>query len=419
MRRRRTRPVQASAEAGLPRFYYSFSCQHGAPQNRCTVADKIKAVVYPIQPETVKQITDLAMLRILDRYIFREIATSWLGVTLVLLLILLTNQFARVLGDVAKGRLPKDAALDVIGFSAVQYLTILVPIGLFLAIMLALGRLYRDSELPAMMACRVGPSGIYRPLMFLLVPLAISVAWLSIDLAPRALTAVERIGAEARREADLASVEPGRFTVVGPDAVVYGERVTAEGGMENVFLQRSVEGGVIEVVVAERGKQVDSDDPDTRLLVLNNGRRYEGIPGTSDFRVVEFAEHGIPYRLPSLEDPDPEPRAMLFTDLLQSDELVHIAEVQWRLSLPIATIILAILAVPLSKAEPRAGRYGKLALGLLAFIIYFNMLSAGRTWVEKELVSTTLGLWWVHGVALLFALSLLAVQNSVFRRMRH
>lgn len=110
---------------------------------------------------------------------------------------------------------------------------------------------------------------------------------------------------------------------------------------------------------------------------------------------------------------------MLFTDLLQSDELVHIAEVQWRLSLPIATIILAILAVPLSKAEPRAGRYGKLALGLLAFIIYFNMLSAGRTWVEKELVSTTLGLWWVHGVALLFALSLLAVQNSVFRRMRH
>ena len=169
------------------------------------------------------------MRRILDRYIFREIATTWLGVTMVLLLILLTNQFARVLGDVAKGKLPKDAALDVIGLSAAQYLTIIVPIGLFLAIMLALGRLYRDSELPAMMACRVGPSGIYRPLMWLLVPLALAVAWLSIDWRPCG-PAARSIALELRRrrEADLASIEPGRFTIVGPErAVVYGERVIA------------------------------------------------------------------------------------------------------------------------------------------------------------------------------------------------
>ena len=166
------------------------------------------------------------MLRILDRYIFREIASTWLGVTLVLLMILLTNQFARVLGDVAKGKLPKDAAFDVIGLSAVQYLTILVPIGLFLSIMLALGRLYRDSEMPAMMACRVGPSGVYRPLTWLMVPLVFGVGWIAIDLGPRALVAVDRIGAEARREADLASIEPGRFTIFGPDqAVVYGDHL--------------------------------------------------------------------------------------------------------------------------------------------------------------------------------------------------
>ena len=125
------------------------------------------------------------MRRILDRYIFREIASTWLGVTMVLLLILLTNQFARILGDVAQGKLPKGAALDVIGLSAAQYLTIIVPIGFFLSVMLALGRLYRDSEMPAMMACRVGPGGIYRPLLWLLVPLAAAVAWLSLDLAPR------------------------------------------------------------------------------------------------------------------------------------------------------------------------------------------------------------------------------------------
>ena len=357
------------------------------------------------------------MRRILDRYIFREIASTWLGVTMVLLLILLTNQFARILGEVAKGQLPKEAALDVIGLSAAQYLTIIVPISLFLSVMIALGRLYRDSEMPAMMACRVGPSGIYRPLLWLLVPLAGGVAWLSMELGPRALQAVDRIGAEARREADLGSIEPGRFTEVGPnDAVVYGERIMADGSMKNVFLQRRIADGVVEVVVAERGEQVESDDPDVRYLVLQNGRRYEGVPGTSQFRVVEFAEHGIPYRLPSLDPPEPSPRAMTFLNLMQAGGIEHIAEMQWRIGVPLATIILAILAVPLSRTQPRAGRYGRLAVGLLVFIIYLNMLSAAKAWIEQGAVSPMVGLWWVHGAMLLLAVILLGAQNSVHKR---
>ncbi len=357
------------------------------------------------------------MIRILDRYIFREIASSWLGVTLVLLLILLTNQFARVLGDVAKGKLPKNAAFEVIGLSAVQYLTILVPIGLFLATMLALGRLYRDSEMPAMMACRVGPSGIYRPLTWLLLPLTLLVAWLSISGGPWALITVDRIGAEARREADLASIEPGQFTTFGPDrAVVYGASVTPNGSMEKVFMQRRVDDGVVEVVISELGEMVDSDDPNIRLLVLHNGRRYEGVPGTSEFRVIEFAEHGVPYRLPSLESPEQKPRVMAFTDLLRSSEPDHVAEMQWRLSVPIATVILAILAVPLSRSQPRAGRYGRLAVGLLVFIIYLNMMSAAKAWIEQSQISPALGIWWVHGCILIFALGLLAVQNGMHKR---
>lgn len=357
------------------------------------------------------------MKRILDRYIFREIALTWLGVTMILLMILLTNQFARVLGDVAKGKLPKDAAFEVIALSAAQYLTVLVPIGLFLAVMLALGRLYRDSELPAMMACRVGPSGIYRPLMWLLLPLAAAVAWLSLEGTPRALTKIELISAEARREADLASIEPGRFTVVGPErAVIYGESVSAEGQMEKVFMERRVEGKGVEVVVARRGEQLDSDDPDTRLLVLHEGRRYEGIPGTLNFRVVEFLEHGIPYRLPSLRPADPRPRAMSFSSLRASDELQHIAERQWRLSVPLSTVLLAFLAVPLARSRPREGRYGRITIGLLVFIIYFNLLSASKAWTEEGAVSPTVGLWWVHGCVLLFTLVLLGLQNGWHRR---
>ena len=359
------------------------------------------------------------MFRILDRYIFREIATTWLGVTVVLLLILLTNQFARVLGDVAKGKLPKDAAFDVIGLSAAQYMTILIPIGLFLAVMLALGRLYRDSELPAMMACRVGPSGIYRPLFWLLLPLASTVAWLSIELGPSALHAIERVGAEARREADLASIEPGQFVSIGPDnAVVYGERIRDDGLMENVFLQRRLDEGRLEIVVARLGEQVESDDPDVRFLVLHEGRRYEGIPGTTEFRVVEFLEHGIPYRLPSLAPLDPRPRAMPFKSLLQSSELTHIAEMQWRIGVPLATIVLAILAVPLSRTQPRAGRYGRIAIGLLVFIIYLNMLSAAKAWIEQGTISPLLGLWWVHAGVFMFAMALLAYQSMFHRKVR-
>jgi lipopolysaccharide export system permease protein len=333
------------------------------------------------------------------------------------MLVLLTNQFARVLGDVAKGRLPKDAAWEVIGLSALQYLTILVPIGLFLAIMLALGRLYRDSEMPAMMACRVGPAGIYWPLLWLLVPLSVGVAWLSIEMSPRALMAIERIGAEARRQADLTSLEPGRFTSIGPeDAVVYSEKVTAKGVMQNVFMQRRIDDGKVEVVIAKRGEQIESDDPDVRFLVLYEGRRYEGTPGTTQFRVVEFLEHGIPYRLPGLDPAEPKPRAMSFMRLVGSTDLEHIAELQWRIGIPLATIILSILAVPLAKTQPRAGRYGRLAVGMLVFIIYLNMLSAAKAWIEQGELPPYLGLWWVHGAILLLALGLLGAQNQVHRR---
>ena len=359
------------------------------------------------------------MFRILDRYILREVAATWFAVTGVLLIILLTNQFARVLGDVAKGKLPKTAAIDVFALSAIQYLNVLVPIGLFLSIMLALGRLYRDSEMPAMMACRMGLSGVYRPLAFLLVPLTLLVGWIAVDLGPRSLQSVERIGAEARRQADLASLEPGRFTTFGPDAaVVYGERISSDGVMEGVFIQRSIDGEIVEVVVAERGEQIASDDPNVRYLVLSNGRRYEGIPGTTQFRVVEFGRHGIPYRLPGLETSDPAPRAQSFVELLGSSDPELKAELHWRLGIPIATVVLAILAVPLSKTQPRAGRYGRLAVGLFVFIIYFNLLNAAKAWIEKEAIHPDAGLWWVHGLVLAVAVGLLSLQNGWHRRFR-
>jgi lipopolysaccharide export system permease protein len=356
------------------------------------------------------------MFRILDRYIFREVAQTWAAVTLVLLFILLTNQFATVLGDVAKDLLPKDAVFQVIALTGLQYLTIVIPIGLFLSIMLALGRMYRDSEMPAMMACRVGPGSIYRPLSWLIVPLALLVGWIATDIGPKSLTAVDRIGANAQRQADLASIEPGKFIVGSDGTVIYAARVIGPGSVENVFLQRRTDAGGVEVVIAERGEQVDPAEANSRYFVLHNGRRYEGLPGTTDFRVMEFAEHGIPYRLPSLTTPEERPQGMSMLTLMKSRSIDQVAELQWRISVPLSTLILAIFAVPLSRSQPRQGRYGRLGVGLLVFIVYLNLLSAGKVWVERETVPAAVGLWWVHGLMLGIAMAMLAFQNGMHRR---
>ena len=364
----------------------------------------------------VRKITDIAMFRLLDRYIFREIAQSWLTVTAVLLAILLTTQFARVLGDVAKDKLPRDAIFQVIGLTALQYLTILVPIALFLAILLALGRLCRDSEMTVMMACGVGPAGIYRPLSWLLIPLSLAVGWLAIEMGPMALREIEHIGAEAQRQADLVSLEPGRFVINNREgAVVYAENVVGPGMVENVFLQRQ-NGLSIEVVIAERGEQVASDDPNARYFVLHNGRRYEGVPGSAEFRVMTFTEHGIPYRLPNVQQPQPEPAAMRTVDLARSRDAADVAELHWRIGIPLATLVLAIIAVPLSQSQPRQGHYGRLVTGVLVFFIYFNLLIAGKAWLVKGIVPLSVGLWWVHGLMLTLAAGMLVIQNRIHRR---
>jgi lipopolysaccharide export system permease protein len=169
-------------------------------------------------------------------------------------------------------------------------------------------------------------------------------------------------------------------------------------------------------VIAERGEQRDSDDPNLRYFVLYDGRRYEGIPGSSEFQVMEFAEHGIPYQLPGADSTIPESSAKPTAQLMVSNDLEDVAELHFRLAVPIATLILAILAVPLSRTRPRAGRYGKLAIGLLVFIIYFNLMSAGKAWIETATVSPAIGLWWVHGLMFSFALILIGAQNGIHRR---
>jgi lipopolysaccharide export system permease protein len=348
------------------------------------------------------------MPSILARYIFKETAQTWLVVTFVLLLILVTNQFASVLGDAAANRLPREAVFRVMGLTSLQYLTVLIPIGLFLSIMLALGRLHRDSEMAALMACGIGPAGLYRPLALFALMLTLLVGWLALFVSPGALREVQEIAAEARQRVDLSVLEAGRFVGFG-GGVMYAEEVSADGILTNVFVQRRTDAR-IEVIVAERAWQSDSSQDNVKVLRFGPGKRYEGEPGEPRFRIVTFEEHGIPIELPEAKPVDDDPESRPFARLIGSDDPVDKAELQWRLSVPLAVMILTVLAVPLSKSAPRQGRYGGLAAGVLIYIIYVDVLAAAKVWVEREDIPAFIGLWWVHACFLAVGLILLARQ---------
>jgi lipopolysaccharide export system permease protein len=353
---------------------------------------------------------------ILNRYVFRETAQTWLAVTGVLLLVLLTDQFARVLDDAAGAELPKNAIFAVMGLSSIQYLTILIPVAIFLSIILALARMYKDSEMAALMACGVGNTAFYRPILLLALVLAALVGWLSLEAGPAAQRQVLKIFDEAKKTADLAMLEPGRFIAFGKQkAIVYAERVSPEGNLSNVFVQLR-DADEVTVIVAEEAGQRSDPENGRKVLTFYRGQRYEGVPGSREFKIMRFTEHGIPFEAKPVRAGDVGPEAQTLVELLAADTPAAMAELQWRASVPLTLLVLCLIAVPLSRSQPRQGRYANLAVAILIYITYANLLGAARVWVEKGQVDPWLGLWWVHAGFLLLGLSLLQFQNRYLQR---
>jgi lipopolysaccharide export system permease protein len=347
----------------------------------------------------------------LDRYVFREVAQSWLGVTGVLLIILVSNQLAAVLGQAAERGYPRTVITGLIGLTTVQNLTVLIPVGLLLGIVLALGRLYHESEMAAIRACGVGSSRLLRPIAVLAVVVVGLLAWLSLQAAPQAYSRAQEIRREALRQAQFGMLEAGKFhTFAGSDAVFYAEAADADGTFRRVFLQRRVLDRV-EVAIAERAQHTVEEGGNVHVLVLYDGERYEGVPGQAVMRRVRFAEHGFPVRV---ADPVTGPsriEARTTAQLLAASDAASAAELQWRISLPLMAIVLTILAVPLAELKPRQGRYGRIGLAILVYFVYSNLVSAARTWVEKGTLDPAVGLWWTHATVLAIALYLLYRQS--------
>lgn len=358
------------------------------------------------------------MVRIVDRYLLKEVVVNWLAATLVLWLIVLSNRLASYLAQAAAGEIPGTAVFTLLGLKSVTYLDALLPFSLYMGILLALGRLYKDSEMAALAACGVGAVQLYRPLLLLGVAVAVGLGWLSLVVVPHANAAAYRIAATAKESTSLALVAPGRFQETRHGALIYYvERLSRDRRQMSDIFAEDRQNGRLGIISAANGYQRIDPKTGDRYLVLENGYRYEGFPGDPNYRVMHFQTQGIliePARPVVRMDVDATPTAQLWHASRPDD----IAELQWRLSIPIAALVLVVLAVPLSRTTPREGRYGRLFAAVLVFIIYYNLLGSARVWVQHGDVPPAVGMWWVHCLALAAAGALLIGRNPVRRRRR-
>jgi len=355
---------------------------------------------------------------ILARYVLREVVLVWLAVTGVLLIILFANEVVGVLERAAANQYPQDMVLELIGLGSLQYLSLVVPVGLLLGVVLAFGRLYHDSEMAAALACGVGPRLIYLPVMLLAVLVSAALAWLSLVLAPQATARALALRNEALHAGQFAPIAPGKFrTFIGGNAVVFAQDVAKDGTLGRVFVERN-RGPLVEVALAQRARHTVTADGTTHLITLYDGERFEGVPGSAQFRMVRFAEHTVPVPVPSISDAVRDLEAQPSARLLGAGTPEARAELQWRIALPIMCLVLAVLAVPLSRLNPRQGRYARVWIAVLIFFLYYNLAAVGKSWISRGSVPPDIGLWWTHLAVVLLTLGVI-VGPGLLHRLRY
>lgn len=368
----------------------------------------------PDYPQTHRIKSKPLRMGVFHRALVSEFASNGLLVFAVLLGIVVVSQLIRLLGDAVSGRLAVDGVLALLGFSAMNYLPVLLSISLFISILLTLSRCYRDSEMVVWFCSGIGLTRWIRPVLWYAVPVVALIALLSLMLSPWALQKADEFKNKLENRDDVAAAIPGTFRESKQaDRVYFIENVNAGSNrVGNIFVQ-SEQNGKLGTMVARQGLQETLPNGD-RFLVLLNGTRYEGIPGQRDYNIVEFERYAIRIDSAPVKQARPWARTMSTLELWRNRTPWNLSELEWRLGLPISAAILALLAIPLGYVNPRAGRSFNLVLAIVLYMLYSNMISVTNAWVGQGKLSPGIGLWGIHAVMLTITLLMFYRRMTLF-----
>lgn len=335
---------------------------------------------------------------IFHRALLREMAGNALLVFSVLLMITLTTVLIRYLGQAASGALANEAVAAFLGFSIVNYLPVLLSLTVFLAVLTTLTRCYRDSEMVVWFTAGLSVAAWVRPVIAFAAPVVFAIALLSMVVSPWSLRKSEEYRRQIDSRDDVSAVAPGVFKESKyAERVYFVESFVGENSTVSNIFMRAVQHQKLGILVAQRGHQTVSANGD-RYLVLLNGRRYEGTGGSPDYKVMSFERYAIRVHAYEASLSAPTQKSLSTLELLRDRSPANLGELLWRLGLPLSAFILALLAIPLSFVNPRAGRSLNLILALLIYMVYSNFLSITQAWVAQGKMSAWSGLWMVHGV---------------------
>ena len=352
---------------------------------------------------------------IFQRSLIREFSLIAIAVVGVLLAIILTRMLILLLGQAAIGDVLPEAVVGLIAFGILTYLPILLGIAVFVAVLLALSRSYRDSEMTVWFTSGLSIASWVTPVIQFALPVALVCALLSLALSPWAQAQSVEYQRLLESRDEVSSVTPGIFRESrSADRVFFVDKLSeGDDVVNNVFVQ-STQNNRMGVMVAQRG-YIETAPNGDRFVVLLNGRRYEGTPGGLDYRTVDFDRYALRIEPREAKVAIPSTKAMGTFDLLLERKPEQIAELHWRIALPLAVLIMALFAVPLSFVNPRSGRSWNLILAVLVYVLYNNLLSIFQAWTAQGRISPWVGLWPVHGAMIVILTLLFYKQLFGFR----
>jgi len=346
---------------------------------------------------------------IIFRYLSRQVLYTTLAITLVLLLVVVSGRLANYIADAAEGSLAANLLFPVVLFRLPQFLELILPVSLMLGIVISFGQLYETNEMTVLSASGVGHWHIMRITLVSALLIATIVASFSFYLSPRGIGYANELIEAQGLQSELGNLAPGSFyQLEDRGSMIYAGAVSTDrNSMSDVFVFRpsvDQEDARQTILKAQKGYQ-EVHDNGARYFVLEKGVRYEGLPGNADFTITRFDRYSQHIEESELALSSDKLESLAINQLL-SDDAATRAELHWRLSLPVMTLILGVLAVPLSRSSPRQGRYLKLVPGLLLYLVYVVVVNAGRNQVTEKEASPYLAIWSIHVVVLAFALVL-------------